>query len=182
MPPAALRGACRNHLLPWQRAGKGLELLRSPPSRRDGVFFYQRGIAGTCPARGLSLRGQRPLASPRMDPGGFPCPVLSWNPQVLEQPPSELSQGAPCLWDSTINLSSSSSSSSSSVPHNARAGAATAAFVKHFKARAARAQAAPASPCFARGRVRLCPLLARLCWGSRRAAGRTRLCYPRLFA
>lgn len=95
VPPAGLPGACRDHPLPWQRAGKGLELLRSPPSsllaRRNGVFSYQHGIAGICPAWGPSLAGWRALASPKRDPGGFPCPILSWDHRVPEQPPSELS-------------------------------------------------------------------------------------------
>lgn len=86
VPPAALPGACRDHPLPWQRAGKGLELLCSPPSsllaRRDGGLLLPArhcwhlpslgaipgGMESTC----ISQKGPRrvSLSHPELGPSG----------------------------------------------------------------------------------------------------------------
>lgn len=114
-PAAALQGACRDPPLPWQRAGKGLELLRSPPSS----WASEEGWGLLLPAR-----HRWHLPSPGMESAGI-------SPKGTRSQSSHL-QGAPCLCASTINLCLFLPSSSSS-PQKARAGAATAAFVKHFK-------------------------------------------------
>ena len=151
MPLAALRGACRDHPLPWQRAGKGLELLCSPPSSRAseegrGLLLpawhcWHLPSPGTVlsgmESTGISQKGPRSvsLSRPQLGPSG-PGAASIRALTCRELPAS----GTTLL----TSLSPSSSSSSSFLPCNTRAGAATAAFVKHFKAQAARVQAGAA--------------------------------------
>lgn len=66
-----------------------LELLCFPPSSQAGEEEWGRPLPAWSswhlPGLGTSLVGQGVLASPKRDPGEFPCPVLSWDSRVPEQ-------------------------------------------------------------------------------------------------
>lgn len=134
-------------------------------ARRDGIFSYLPGIAGTWR---MFLVGWRTLASSRRDPGAFPVlcsagTVSSW---------SNLPAFGPALL--TLAFFPLSSFSLSFLPHRSRGGAARAAFVKHFKAPGVRGHARPCqgSLCAEDPRILLCQ-------GSRRPC--PPVCHPPLF-
>lgn len=89
-PARSLQGALSS--LGRERAGAALLPFLEPGQRggRDLLLPAQH----CWHLERLFLVGWRALASSRRDPGAFPCAVLSWDPQLLEQPPE-----SSLLWD-----------------------------------------------------------------------------------